>query len=84
MKCQYPFAPISFFPSVKYNDILTIECNLEYRGNIHQNFNELLYPDFIFKHNWVRETKEQEKNKQSTGNGMSLADMVGSMETGLA
>jgi hypothetical protein len=63
-----------------------MECNLEYFGNIHQNFDNVDFADFVFKHEWLADQKAKEK-KQEEGNtnnpGMlSLNEMLSKMNTG--
>lgn len=62
-----------------------MECNLEYYGNIHPQFDTMEFPDFVFKHDWLVEKKKQEKQEQETGSQqgmMSLNDMMSMAQSG--
>lgn len=61
-----------------------MECNLEYEGNIHPNFDQMLFSDFVFKHEWLVEKKKKEAQEGSKKPGMlSLNEMVQRMQSGV-
>ena len=62
-----------------------MECNLEYYGNMHQNFDIMEFPDLVFKYDWLVDKKKHEKQEQETGSQqgmMSLNDMMSMAQSG--
>lgn len=60
-----------------------MEFVLEYRGNIHRDFNKMPFPEFVALYDkLVKQKKLESQENNGDGRTISVSDMIASMNTG--